>query len=159
MKSLCGILWKDVLEPLTHVCTNLKILKESNVLIQVILVWLGSAFFSGSFSARRLRKQLQSAPIPPLFPKPSYGSERSHFNVQHPLLVLPFFLLLLPLKDCGCFFSLVHLELTCVTLISENAVTPRYQKPPAFMSSLAFELISPRFWGWIANYREFWLFN
>ena len=23
MKSLCGILWKGVLEPLTHVCTDL----------------------------------------------------------------------------------------------------------------------------------------
>ena len=38
MKSTCGILWKGVLEPLTHVCTNLKIPKESNVLIQVIVM-------------------------------------------------------------------------------------------------------------------------
>ena len=35
MKSLCGILWKGVLEPLTH---DLKISKESNVLIQVIVM-------------------------------------------------------------------------------------------------------------------------
>ena len=34
----CGILWKGVVEPLTHVCTNLKISKESNVLIQVIVM-------------------------------------------------------------------------------------------------------------------------
>ena len=36
MKSPRGILWKGVLEPLMHVCTDLKISKESNVLIQVI---------------------------------------------------------------------------------------------------------------------------
>ena len=36
MKSPCGILWKGDLEPLTHVCTDLKNSKESNVLIQVI---------------------------------------------------------------------------------------------------------------------------
>ena len=34
----CGILWKGVLEPLTHVCTDLKISKESNVLIQVMIM-------------------------------------------------------------------------------------------------------------------------
>ena len=38
MKSPCGILWKGVLEPLTHVCTDLKISKESNVLIQVMVI-------------------------------------------------------------------------------------------------------------------------
>ena len=36
IKSPCGTLWKGVLEPLTHVCTDLKISKESNVLIQVM---------------------------------------------------------------------------------------------------------------------------
>ena len=54
MKSPCGILWKGVLEPLTHVCTDLKISKESNVLIQVIVMWEGSSFFSESLSTRRL---------------------------------------------------------------------------------------------------------
>ena len=39
MKSPCGILWKGVLEPLTHVCTDLKISKESNALIKVIVMW------------------------------------------------------------------------------------------------------------------------
>ena len=38
MKFPCGILCKGVLEPLTHVCTDLKISKESNVLIQVIVM-------------------------------------------------------------------------------------------------------------------------
>ena len=38
MKPPCGILWKGVLEPLTHVCTDLKISKESNVLIQVMVM-------------------------------------------------------------------------------------------------------------------------
>ena len=38
IKSPCGILWKGVLEPLTHVCTDLKISKESNVLIQVMVM-------------------------------------------------------------------------------------------------------------------------
>ena len=39
-------------------------------------------------------------------------SERSHFNVQYPLLVLPLFLLLLLLKDFGCCFSLVTVGVT-----------------------------------------------
>ena len=40
IKSSCGILGKGVLEPLTHahVCTDLKISKESNVLIQVMVI-------------------------------------------------------------------------------------------------------------------------
>ena len=38
IKSPHGILWKGVLEPLTHVCTDLKISKESNVLIQVMVM-------------------------------------------------------------------------------------------------------------------------
>ena len=36
IKSPCGILWKGVLENLTHVGTNLKISKGSHVLIQVM---------------------------------------------------------------------------------------------------------------------------
>ena len=36
--SPCRLLWKGVLEPLTHVCTDLKISKESNVLIQVMVM-------------------------------------------------------------------------------------------------------------------------
>ena len=84
--KICGIFWKGVLESLTHVFTDLKISKESNFLIQVIVMWSGSTISSESFSARRLRKQLQSAHIPPLVPK-KLGSKRSHFNVQHRLLV------------------------------------------------------------------------
>ena len=38
MKSPCGILSKGVLEPLAHVCTDLKMSKESNVLIQIIII-------------------------------------------------------------------------------------------------------------------------
>ena len=40
MKFPCEILWKGVLhvEPLKHVCTDLKISNESNVLIQVIII-------------------------------------------------------------------------------------------------------------------------
>ena len=38
IKSPCGILWKGVLDPLTHVCTDQKISKESNVLIQVMVM-------------------------------------------------------------------------------------------------------------------------
>ena len=38
MKPHRGIFWKGVLEPLTHMCTDLKISKESNVLIQVIVM-------------------------------------------------------------------------------------------------------------------------
>ena len=38
MKSPCRILRKGVLEPLTHACTDLNISKESNVLIQEIVM-------------------------------------------------------------------------------------------------------------------------
>ena len=100
-------------------------------------MWQGSSFFSESFSARRLRKQLQSAPIPPLVPKTRGVKD------PIPLLVLTLFLLLLLLKDGGnVAFPCLHLELTCVTLTSKNAVTPRDQKPSVFKSSLASGLVS-----------------
>ena len=38
MKSPRGILWKGVLEPLTHVCTDLKSSKESNKLKIIIII-------------------------------------------------------------------------------------------------------------------------
>ena len=40
-------------------------------------------------------------------------------------------------------FPWLHLELTCVTLTSKNAVAPRDQKPPALKSSLASGLVTP----------------
>ena len=126
--KICGIFWKGVLEPLTHVFTDLRISKESNFLIQVIVMWSGSTLSSESFSARRLRKQLQSAHIPPLVPK-KLGSKRSHFNVQHPLLVLPLFLLLLLLKDCGCCFSLVILGVNMRYPDIKKCCNPTRPKP------------------------------
>ena len=39
-------------------------------------------------------------------------------------------------------FPWLHLELTCVTLTSKNAVTPRDQKPSLFMSSLASGIVT-----------------
>ena len=65
-------------------------------------------------------------------------SERSHFNVRYPLLVVPLFLLLF----VDVVFPWLHLELTCVILTSKNAVTPRDQKPPALKSSLASGLVT-----------------
>ena len=41
------------------------------------------------------------------------------------------------LKIIAVGLSWLLLELTCVTRTSKNAVTPRDQNPPAFMSSLA----------------------
>ena len=40
------------------------------------------------------------------------------------------------------FFPWLHLELTCVTLTSKNALTPRDQKPRALKSSLASGLVT-----------------
>ena len=158
--KICGIFWKGVLESLTHVFTDLKISKESNFLIQVIVMWSGSTISSESFSARRLRKQLQSAHIPPLVPK-KLGSKRSHFNVQHPLLALPLFSSSCSLKIVDVAFPWLYSELTCVTLTSKNAVTPRDQNP-CLQSSLASELyygstnvwiprVKNKSFGWVAN--------
>ena len=80
---------------------------------------------------------MQSAPIPPLVPKTRGVKD------PIPLLVLTLFLLLPLLKD-GRYvaFPCLHLELTCVTLTSKNAVTPRDQQPSVFKSSLASRLVS-----------------
>ena len=154
MKSPCGILWKGVLEPLTHVCTDLKISKKSNVLIQVIVMWKGSSFFSESFSARRLRKQLQSAPIPPMVPK-TRGVKDPISTSSTLCWYFCCFSSSCSLKIVDVVFPWLHLELTCVTLTSKNAGTPRDQKPPALKSCLASGLeFLQRFWGWIAPYRE-----
>ena len=69
---------------------------------------------------------MHSFPIPPFVPKTGGGgvgggSKRSHFHVNNSLLVL-------------C--SGKHVEFTCATRTSKNAVTPRDQKLPAFKPSL-----------------------
>ena len=46
------------------------------------------------------------------------------------------------LKIVDVSFPWLHLELTCVTVTSKNAVTPRDQKPPALKSSLASGLVT-----------------
>ena len=46
------------------------------------------------------------------------------------------------LKIVDVSFPWLHLELTCVTLTSKNAVTPRDQKPPALKPSLASRLVT-----------------
>ena len=46
------------------------------------------------------------------------------------------------LKIVDVVFPWLHLELTCVTLTSKNAVTPRDQNPPALKSSLASGLVT-----------------
>ena len=65
--------------------------------------------FSESLSARRFEKAVAVGSHPTVSSK-NYGSERSHFNVLHPLLLLPLFLLLLLHKECGCCFSLITLR-------------------------------------------------
>ena len=63
MKSPCGILWKGVLT------VSWNLLRMCVPTLKSQCDNYGSSFFSESFSARRLTKQLQSAPIPPLVPK------------------------------------------------------------------------------------------
>ena len=40
MKSPYGILWRGVLEPLTHVCTDSKISKDSDVIRLLIITMI-----------------------------------------------------------------------------------------------------------------------
>ena len=53
MRSPCGILWKGVLKPLTHVCTDLKISKETFLFVCIFwyfnLKSYGSTAFAVSF--------------------------------------------------------------------------------------------------------------
>ena len=46
------------------------------------------------------------------------------------------------LKIVDVSFPWLHLKLTCVTLTSKNAATPRDQKPPVLKFSLAFRLVT-----------------
>ena len=142
MKSPYGILWKGVLEPLTHVWTDLKISKESNVLIQVMVTCWGSSFFSESFSVRRLREQLQAAPIPPLVPKITRRVKDPISTSSTICWYFRFFSSSCSLIIVDVAFPWLHLELTCVTLTSKSAVTPRDQKPPPLKSSLASGLVT-----------------
>ena len=158
--KICGIFWKGVLESLTHVFTDLKISKESNFLIQVIEMWSGSTISSESFSARRLRKQLQSAHIPPLVPK-NEGVKDPISTSSTVCWFFRFFSSCCSLKIVDVAFPWLHSELTCVTLTSKNAVTPRDQNP-CLQSSLASELyygstnvwiprVKNKSFGWAAN--------
>ena len=104
-------------------------------------MWKGFSFFSESFSARRLRKQLQSAPIPPLVPK-TRGVKDPISTSSTLCWYFRYFSSSCSLKIVDVSFPWLHLELTCVTLTSKNAVTPRDQKPPALKSSLASGLVT-----------------
>ena len=57
------------------------------------------------------------------------------------MLVLPFLLLLMKKINSVDLFWL-HVEFTCVTRTWKDAVSPRDQKLPAFMSSLASGLVT-----------------
>ena len=83
-----------------------------------------------SFSASRLRKQLQSAPIPQLVPK-TRGVKDPISTSSTLFWYFRIFSSSCALKIVDVAFPWFHLELTCVTLTSKNAVTPRDQKPPA----------------------------
>ena len=94
-----------------------------------------------SFSASRLRKQLQSAPMPQLVPK-TRGVKDPISTSSNLFWYFRFFSSSCSLKSADVAFPCLHLELTCVTLTSKNAVTSRDQKPPALKSSLASGLVT-----------------
>ena len=84
---------------------------------------------------------MQSAPIQPLVPKTR--------GVKDPISTSSTLCCYFRFFSSSCFleildvaFPWLHLELTCVTLTSKNAVTPRDQQPSVFKSSLASRLVS-----------------
>ena len=88
-----------------------------------------------------MKKQLQSAPIPPLVPKTT--GMKDPISMSSTLCwYFRFFSSSCSLKNVVVVFPWLHLELTYVTMTSKNAVTPRDQKPPALKSSLACGLVT-----------------
>ena len=96
---------------------------------------------SESFSARRLKKQLQSAPISSLVPK-TRGVKDPISTSSTKCWYFRFLSSSCSLKIVDVEFPWLQLKLTCVTLTSKNAVTPQDQKPPPLNSSLASGLVS-----------------
>ena len=89
----------------------------------------------------RLRKKLQSTSITPLVQK-TRGVKDPISTSSTLCWYFCFFSSSCSLKIVDVAFPWLHLELTCVTLTSKNAVTPRDQKPPALKSSLASGLVT-----------------
>ena len=92
-----------------------------------------------------LRDALRTAntrfPIPPLVPNTKGVNEPiSTSNTR--CWYLRFFSSSCSLNTSDVGLLWEHLELTCVTLTSKNAVTPLAQNPPALMSNLALELVT-----------------
>ena len=77
---------------------------------------------------------MYSFPFPPVRPKTRGVND---FHVNNSLLVLPFHLFLMLRGD-----RWLEVEFRCVTRTSKNAASPRDQKLPALMSSLASRLVT-----------------
>ena len=83
---------------------------------------------------------MQSAPIPPLVPKTR--GVKDLISTSSSLCWYFRFFSSCSLKIVDIAFPWLHLELTCVTLTSKNAVATRDQKSPAFKSSLDAGLVT-----------------
>ena len=133
-KSL--FLWKGILEPLILVWTDLRISNDKRVLSHVITTAYGSPSFLESLSAKCFKNIWHSTPIPPFVPKTSgVKVPISTSNIRCWYFLFFSFSCSLNIVDVGLFW--LHLELTCVTRTSKNAVTPCDQNPPAFIYNLA----------------------
>ena len=101
-------------------------------------------FFWAILSARCFKNRWHSFPIPPLVPNTKGVNEPiSSSNTR--CWYLRFFSSSCSLNTSDYGLPWKHLELTCVTLTSKNAVTLLAQKPPALMSNLASELVTALF--------------
>ena len=96
--------------------------------------------FLESLSAKCFKNIWHSTPIPPFVPKISgVKVPISTSNIRCWYFLFLSFSCSLNIVDVGLFW--LHLELTCVTRTSKNAVTPRDQNLPAFISNLASGLV------------------
>ena len=86
-----AFLWKGVLDPRTHVWTDLKISKDMRGLSQDMALAYDSPVFSGKFVRQVAQKKFAFFPHSSICSK-NKGGKRSHFHVNNHLLVLPFLL-------------------------------------------------------------------
>ena len=96
-----------------------------------------SPLFRERFSARLLRKSLHFFPIPPFVPG-RRGREKIPFHDHNSLLVLPF-LLFAPRRRSICSGYTLSSDASHTL---KNYVSPRDQRLPAIMSSLASGLVT-----------------
>ena len=136
-----AFLWKGVLEPRKHVWRDFEIAKDMHVSSQDMALAYNSTLFRESLSARLLKKVCIFSTFLRLCQKPQGGrEERSHFHDHNSLLVLPFHLFA-PRRSILWICSGYTLS-SDGWHTSKNYVSPRDQKLPAFMSSLAWGLVT-----------------